>query len=204
MPGETQKRWTYYALYVIIISMKESNESHVRLSKYLSRILRHQPQEAGLTLEPGGWVDVLSLIANAKKYNNVRITRQALEEVVHNNDKQRFAFNATGDKIRANQGHSVEIDLQLQPVVPPAELYHGTAKSSLGPILREGIQKRARHHVHLSPDIETATAVGRRHGSPVVLRIDAAAMHRAGHLFYCSENGVWLTDTVAPEYIKPL
>ncbi len=175
----------------------------VRLSKYLSRLLRHQPQDARLTLEPGGWVDVNTLIANAKAFNNVSFTRQALEEVVNSNDKQRFAFNATGDKIRANQGHSVEVDLQLQPVIPPDELYHGTATRSLESILREGILKRDRHHVHLSQDVETATAVGRRHGSPVVLRVDAAAMHRAGHVFYRSENGVWLTDSVSPEFIKP-
>jgi putative RNA 2'-phosphotransferase len=124
----------------------------------------------------------------------VSFTRQALEDVVNNNDKQRFAFNAAGDKIRANQGHSVEIDLQLEPAVPPDALYHGTATRSLEP----------RHHVHLSRDVETATAVGRRHGSPVVLRVDAAAMHRAGHVFYCSDNGVWLTDTVSPEFITPL
>ncbi|MCW3097352.1 MAG: phosphotransferase KptA/Tpt1 [Chthonomonadaceae bacterium] len=176
----------------------------VRLSKYLSRLLRHQPQDAGLTLEEGGWVDVNTLITNAKAYDNVSFTRQALEDVVNNNDKQRFAFNAAGDKIRANQGHSVEIDLQLEPAVPPDALYHGTATRSLEPILREGILKRARHHVHLSRDVETATVVGRRHGSPVVLRVDAAAMHRAGHVFYCSDNGVWLTDTVNPEFITPL
>jgi putative RNA 2'-phosphotransferase len=176
----------------------------VSLSKYLSRLLRHQPQDAGLTLEPGGWADVNTLIANAKKFNNVNITRQALEQLVADNDKQRFAFNATGDKIRANQGHSVEIDLKLKPLVPPDVLYHGTATRSLEPIMREGLVKRARHHVHLSRDIETATAVGRRHGSPVVLRVDAAAMHRAGHLFYCSENGVWLTDTVSPEFITQI
>lgn len=176
----------------------------VRLSKYLSRLLRHQPQDAHLTLEPGGWVDVATLIANAKTYNNMSITRQALEDVVANNDKKRFSFNETGDKIRANQGHSVEIDLQLEPQTPPDTLYHGTADRNVTSILSEGIRKEARHHVHLSLDIETATAVGRRHGRPVVLRIDAAAMHRAGHLFYCSDNGVWLTDAVAPEFITKL
>jgi putative RNA 2'-phosphotransferase len=176
----------------------------VRLSRYLSRLLRHQPQDARLTLEPGGWVDVNTLIANAKTYNRMTITREALDAVVNDNDKQRFAFNETGDKIRANQGHSVEVDLQLAPVTPPDVLYHGTASRSVESILREGIRKAARHHVHLSRDVETATAVGRRHGSPVVLRIDAQAMHRAGHLFYCSANGVWLTDAVGPEFIAPL
>ncbi len=120
------------------------------------------------------------------------------------NDKNRFALDATGTLIRANQGHSVDIDLQLEPVEPPAVLYHGTGHGSADSIARQGLLRMSRHHVHLSPDPETARRVGARHGRPVIFTVDAAAMHQAGHLFYRSENGVWLVDHVPPEYLKRL
>jgi putative RNA 2'-phosphotransferase len=127
-----------------------------------------------------------------------------LNEVVASNDKKRFSFDSTGTLIRANQGHSVEIDLQLEPAIPPDVLYHGTGHGAVEAILREGLCKMSRHHVHLSKDIATAKTVGARHGRPVVFAVDAAAMHEAGYTFYCSENGVWLVDSVPPEYLNQI
>lgn len=175
----------------------------VKLSKYLSRHLRHQPQAIGLMLEPGGWVAVAALLAAAREHG-VAISQEELEEVVARNNKQRFAFDETRQRIRANQGHSVPIDLQLAPVAPPSTLYHGTSRAVLDTILREGLRKMRRHHVHLSADIATAVKVGARHGVPVVLAVDAAGMARDGHVFYRSVNGVWLTESVAPQYLRVL
>jgi putative RNA 2'-phosphotransferase len=178
-------------------------KQRVRVSKYLSKHLRHEPERLGLTLAPGGWVAVDDLLAACDR-DNFPITRQQLEEVVATSDKQRFAFDPTGTRIRANQGHSAAVDLRLPPAEPPALLYHGTGEQHVGTIRGEGLRKMARHHVHLSIDVPTAMKVGARHGKPVVFEIDAAAMHRAGHTFYVSANGVWLTDTVPPEYLKTI
>lgn len=175
----------------------------VRISKYLSKHLRHQPERLGLTLEPGGWVEIEALLSAAAK-NNFPITHEELEEVVRQNDKKRFSIDPTGEKIRANQGHSVEVDLQLDPKTPPDFLYHGTARKTLEGILERGILRMSRHHVHLSKDQETARKVGMRHGKPVILEINAAAMHKDGHVFYCSDNGVWLVESVPPQYIRAL
>jgi putative RNA 2'-phosphotransferase len=175
----------------------------VRVSKFLSKYLRHEPDALGLTLEPGGWVPVEAVLAGAERAG-FRITRDELDEVVRTSDKQRFAFDGTGTKVRANQGHSVEVDLQLEPAQPPSELYHGTADRNVPGILRDGLQKRARHHVHLSPDTGTATKVGGRHGKPVVLVVDAARMWADGHPFFRSANGVWLVDEVPPQYLRVL
>lgn len=173
----------------------------VKISKYLSKHLRHQPERIGLQLAPGGWVAVDELLAACKQHR-FPISRAQLDEVVAKNDKQRFAFDSTGTQIRANQGHSVEVDLQLEPSVPPDVLYHGTGHRAVESIKQMGLCKMSRHHVHLSTDIATATAVGARHGRPVVFTVDAAAMHKAGYVFYCSENGVWLVDRVPPEYLR--
>ena len=173
----------------------------VKISKYLSKHLRHAPEQIGLTLEEDGWVKVSDLLA-ACAANRLPITPEQLEEVVTQNSKQRFSFDDTRTRIRANQGHSVEIDLQLEPERPPPVLYHGTGQQSVEAILREGLTKRNRHHVHLSRDTDTATAVGARHGRPVVLTVDAEAMHNAGHVFYCSANGVWLVEEVPPIFLK--
>jgi putative RNA 2'-phosphotransferase len=175
----------------------------VKLSKYLSRHLRHQPEALGLTLEPGGWVAVDALLA-AMKRHDVTISRAELEEIVARNNKQRFAFDATGARIRASQGHSVLVDLQLTPLSPPETLYHGTSKATVAVILRDGLRKMRRQHVHLTDDIATAVNVGRRHGEPVVFRVEAAAMAGDGYQFYRSENGVWLTASVPPRYLRPL
>jgi putative RNA 2'-phosphotransferase len=171
------------------------------VSKYLSKHLRHEPERLGLELAPGGWVGVDDLLA-ACAANRFPVSRAELEEVVATNDKQRFSFDETGQRIRANQGHSTPVDLQLEPATPPDVLYHGTAEASVKAVLRDGVKKMARHHVHLSTTVATATAVGRRHGEPVILVVDAAAMHRAGILFYLSANGVWLVDHVPPEYLR--
>lgn len=173
----------------------------VRISKFLSKHLRHQPERIGLSLERGGWVSV-EMLLNACAKQGLPLTRAQLEEVVAQNNKQRFAFDETATKIRANQGHSIEVDLELLPTMPPSVLYHGTGAGSVEAILREGIQKMRRHHVHLSQNIDTAIQVGRRHGVPVVFAVRAEAMHLAGHLFFVSANGVWLTEVVPAPYLS--
>jgi putative RNA 2'-phosphotransferase len=178
-----------------------NDKQRVRVSKYLSLHLRHQPEGLGLTLEPGGWVAIETLLTACKDHG-FAITRAELEEVVARCDKQRFAIDETGTCIRANQGHSTEVDLQLEPVVPPDVLYHGTAADRVATIRQSGLQRMARHHVHLSATPATARNVGGRHGKPVVLIVDAAAMHRDGFVFYCSANGVWLTDEVPAQYLR--
>jgi putative RNA 2'-phosphotransferase len=175
----------------------------VKISKYLSKHLRHQPERLGLTLATGGWVAVEDLL-NACAKHQFALTREELDEVVTRNDKQRFSFDPSGTLIRANQGHSVEIDLQLEPVTPPEVLYHGTGAKSREAILRDGLRKMGRHHVHLSADIETARKVGSRHGRPVIFRIDTQRMYEDGHVFYCSDNGVWLVENVPPRYLEQL
>lgn len=173
----------------------------IKISRYLSKHLRHSPERIGIQLAPGGWVPVRELLAACRKYN-FAIQLAELKEVVAQNDKQRFSFDETGTLIRANQGHSVEIDLQLEPAVPPDILYHGTGSGAVESIFQQGISKMSRHHVHLSIDIQTARKVGARHGIPAVFTVDAAAMQRDGHTFYCSENNVWLVDFVPPNYLK--
>lgn len=172
----------------------------VRISKFLSYHLRHRPDQLGLTLETGGWVVVDDLLIASQK-QGFTIFPHELKEVVVKNDKQRFSFNHDHTKIRANQGHSIPIDLQLVVQTPPAVLYHGTAEKFLSAILNKGLQKMSRHHVHLSADLETAKKVGMRHGHPVILTINTPGMMEAGYEFYCSENNVWLVDSVPPEYL---
>ena len=155
-----------------------SEQRQIKISKYLSKHLRHTPEKLGLTLAPGGWVDVDQLLA-ACAAHQFALTRAELEEVVANSDKQRFSFDETKTRIRANQGHSVEVDLQLEPQQPPAVLYHGTGDRSVPAILESGLLKMSRHHVHLSREIETARKVGMRHGRPVIFLVDSAAMAQA-------------------------
>ncbi|MGW7263107.1 RNA 2'-phosphotransferase [Streptomyces sp. NPDC054842] len=171
----------------------------VKVSKYLSKHLRHQPERIGLTLGEGGWVEIEALIAAAAAHG-FPFSRAELDHVVATNDKRRFAVEGT--RIRASQGHSVEVDLGLPTATPPAYLYHGTVTRSLDAIRAEGLRPMNRHDVHLSADRETATRVGARRGRPVVLSVDAAAMHRDGHVFHVSENGVWLTTAVPPRYLR--
>ncbi len=178
-----------------------TDERLIRVSKFLSKHLRHDPAGLGLTLAPGGWVDVSDLL-NACAKNRLPLTRDELNEVVTSNNKQRFSFDEIGTRIRANQGHSVNVDLQLVPATPPAVLYHGTGQQTADAIRRDGLRKMNRHHVHLSADAETARIVGARHGRPVVFLVDAHAMHQAGHTFFRSDNGVWLVDDVPPAYLR--
>jgi putative RNA 2'-phosphotransferase len=170
----------------------------IRLSKRLARHLRHDPAALGLTLAPGGWAEVGTLV------RALSITRAELEEVVEKNTKRRFAFDETGTRIRASQGHSVQVDLGLPDAPPPDVLYHGTVAKFLDAIFREGLRPMNRHAVHLSATAETARTVGARRGKPVVLRIDAAAMAAAGHPFQLSANGVWLTASVPPHHLRRL
>jgi putative RNA 2'-phosphotransferase len=171
------------------------------ISKFLSYTLRHHPEKIGLTLDSKGWAGVLELI---EKMNtaNANITLEKLETIVAANDKKRFAFNDDKTKIRASQGHSIPIDLDLEPAVPPVILYHGTAIQYLEGILEKGLLKQSRQHVHLSATRETASQVGSRHGKVVILTIQALQMHRDGYVFYLSDNNVWLTDHVPPTYIE--
>ncbi|MFT3924748.1 MAG: RNA 2'-phosphotransferase [Myxococcales bacterium] len=174
-----------------------------RLSKTLSYVLRHQPEAFGLALDAAGWVGTDDLLA-ALRSRGHRVSRADLERVVRASDKQRFALSEDGRSIRANQGHSTPVELGYEPREPPARLYHGTVARFVASIRMHGLQKGQRHHVHLSESPETAIAVGARRGRPVVLLIDAAAMHAAGHSFFCSANGVWLTEQVPAAYVLVL
>lgn len=173
----------------------------ITVSKYLAKYLRHAPEELGLTLQPGGWVPVDDLLAASKKHG-FAISYDELIECVETNDKRRFSFDGSGDLIRANQGHSVEVDLQLEECEPPEVLYHGTVERFLKSIMSDGLNQGKRHHVHLSKDIETATKVGARRGRPLILKIDAKRMRQDGHTFFLSTNGVWLTAFVPTEYLS--
>ena len=178
--------------------MEQSN-SDVKLGRFLSLVLRHDPHAAGITLDEHGWADVNELLAGVNRTGR-KIDRVTLERIVRENNKQRYSFNGDHTKIRANQGHSVQVDVELKETRPPKYLYHGTATRFYPAIQGEGIRKMSRQFVHLSGDFETAMAVGRRHGSPMVITIDAAAMARDGVTFYRSENGVWLCEHVEPKY----
>jgi len=172
----------------------------VRQSRFMSRVLRHAPGSIGLTLDEAGWADIDVLIVQANAHG-VALDRAAIGEIVASNDKQRYAIDESGMRIRARQGHSIEVDLGLVPVEPPERLFHGTATRHLRSILRDGLHRGRRMHVHLSTDGDTARRVGARHGMPAVLGIRAHAMHAAGHVFLRAENGVWLVDRVPRDFI---
>jgi putative RNA 2'-phosphotransferase len=169
-----------------------------QISKFLSLILRHQPEKIGLQLDENGW----ALINDILDKSNLKFTFKELEEIVVTNDKQRFSFNANKTKIRANQGHSLKtVDLDLKAQVPPEFLFHGTVERFIAIIKKEGLQKMKRQHVHLSKDKETAVKVGSRRGKPIILTIKSLEMHNEGYQFYKSENGVWLIDAVPSHFI---
>jgi len=181
----------------------EDAKRATRVSKYVSLVLRHDPAAGGVTLDEQGWTSVADLLSGAR-VRGLDVSPAELEAIVRASDKQRFALSADGLRIRANQGHSVAVDLGLAPQAPPAELFHGTVERFLPSILAEGLRKQARQHVHLSGDLETARRVGTRRGAPVVLVVDAGTMHAEGFAFFRSANGVWLTDAVPPRFIGRL
>lgn len=172
-----------------------------QISKILSLVVRHQPEYLDIKLDNSGWADVTEIIA-AMNRKGILVNQTIIEEVVKLNDKQRFVLNSDHSLIRANQGHSVEVDLELKPVVPSDELFHGTTDKFIDSIFASGLQKQDRHHVHLCENIQTAIAVGSRRGKPVLIKIDAATMYREGFSFYVSPNGVWLTDEVPADYLS--
>jgi putative RNA 2'-phosphotransferase len=180
-----------------MLSEKESTS----LSKFLSLVLRHQPETIGIDVDNQGWVNVKELLEKTRKSGR-SITIDVLKFIVENNPKKRFEFNDNLSKIRASQGHSIKVDLGYEPQTPPDILYHGTASKFIDSIIKAGLEKRSRQHVHLSKDMETAVAVGQRHGKPVILKVLTKAMFQAGHEFFISTNGVWLTDKVPVEFLK--
>lgn len=173
----------------------------IRASKFISLVLRHQPEVIGLMPDEQGWVDVNELLQKMR-LKGMAIDFETLEQVVASNDKKRFAFNGDKSRIRASQGHSIQVDLGYRESKPPEVLYHGTATKNKEAIVKEGLKKGKRHHVHLSKDIETAMKVGQRHGKPVVFEVMAKEMYDEGCVFFVSENGVWLTESVPARFLK--
>jgi putative RNA 2'-phosphotransferase len=172
-----------------------------RLSRFLSYALRHAPGQVGISLDRHGWADVRAVLV-ARRDAGHTATRDAVLEVVRRCEKQRFEYDDVADRVRSVHGHSVEVELALEPRAPPPVLYHGTHRSALARVLAEGLRPMRRRHVHLSVDIPTATEVGRRRGEPAVLRVAAAEFHAAGGRFFVSASGVWLTEQVPPEYLQ--
>ncbi|WP_027002869.1 RNA 2'-phosphotransferase [Hugenholtzia roseola] len=177
-----------------------------KISKFLSLLLRHRPEVVGLELDQAGWARVADLLLKVKAHKpDFALDLPTLAQLVAENDKQRFSFDASGTKIRANQGHSIAketLDLGLLPQTPPSILYHGTSRNFLDSIKKEGLQKKTRQYVHLSADVETATKVGSRKGNVRILIIKALEMQKAGHSFYRAQNGVWLAEEVPPSFIE--
>lgn len=181
--------------------MNMNEQQKKRIGKFISLILRHNPHKIGLELDESGWASVDDLLDGLKNKGR-SISFDQLENIVETNDKQRYSFNTDKTRIRANQGHSLKLDLQLEPVEPPEVLYHGTASRFMQAINKQGLIKGSRHHVHLSQDKETAHTVGARHGFPVIIAIASGQMHRDGYVFYCSANEVWLTESVPVKYFS--
>ncbi len=177
-----------------------------RISRFMSYILRHHPEAAGISLDEHGWADVDRLISEIQKRPDILHDRpfdkSDLDIIVATNNKKRYEYSEDGKKIRARQGHSIPVDVELKTANPPDTLYHGTAEKSLPAIQGQGLKRMQRNHVHLSLDYERALEVGRRHGKPVVFAIDAAGMAKDGYIFYLSNNGIWLTETVPPKYLS--
>ena len=178
-----------------------SEKQITHISKFLSLVLRHQPETIGIELDQNGWTDVDTLLKNSNSYG-IKIDKETLNHIVETNSKKRFAFNETFDRIRASQGHSVEIELGYTSQKPPEILYHGTGEKSVQSILETGLEKQSRQQVHLSADIETAIKVGQRHGKPFVFKVFAEQMINDKFEFFISDNGVWLTDNVPTKYLK--
>jgi putative RNA 2'-phosphotransferase len=178
------------------------SKQHTEVSKFLSYVLRHEPHAIGLALDSEGWAEIDALIAGAKQAGHA-LDAELIRAVVSRSDKKRFTLSDDGHRIRAVQGHSTNtVAIQREPKQPPEFLYHGTATRFLGSILAEGLRPGERHHVHLSEDVSTATAVGQRYGKPVVIKIEALRMHRQGFVFFQADNGVWLTERVPTRYLS--
>ena len=173
------------------------------LSRYLSLILRHKPESIGITLDGHGWANVNDLIAGISK-NNPGFDMDILEEIVRTDNKQRYSFNPDKTLIRANQGHSIPVDVELPEVKPPELLFHGTGEKYVRSILQQGLISKSRLYVHLSKDIDTAIKVGKRHGKEVIFQVSTGQMYRDGYKFYLSVNGVWLTKEVPGKYLQRL
>ena len=173
-----------------------------RISCFIARVLRHNPGAAGLTVDCHGWADVNQLIDGIRRTKDPDFDRAALDDIVATDDKQRYSYSEDGKRIRANQGHSIPVDVELAETQPPEYLWHGTATKYVESIDASGLLPRSRLYVHLSADIETAVKVGKRHGAPVIYRVRSGEMARAGYTFFLSVNGVWLTKAVPAEYLE--
>lgn len=180
--------------------MNKSNTKLKNISKFLSYVLRHCPEDINLTLDPEGWATISELIYKSKP--KLHLSQELIKQVVISSDKQRFKLSDDELKIRANQGHSIKVDLKFTPQEPPVILYHGTATRFLDSIKQEGLKPGQRHHVHLSSDIETATTVGKRYGKPAILKVSTNIMRQQGFKFFLSENNVWLTEYVPPRFLS--
>ncbi len=176
-------------------------QNYSSLSKFLSLVLRHKPEEIGITLDPNGWTPVADLLVRMATAGRA-IDIETLREIVAKNEKKRFTLSDDGTQIRAAQGHSVQVKLAIEQLAPPTTLFHGTATRNIDSILAKGLVPGSRQQVHLSADEETATRVGMRHGKPVVLTVETGRMHADGFAFYQADNGVWLTDAVPPQYLE--
>ena len=181
----------------------EKNGNYKHISKFMSLVLRHKPELVGITLDANGWTDLATLISRLNEHGTT-VDLDTMMHIIETNPKKRFALNDTRDKIRASQGHSVNVDLGYTPQIPPGILYHGTGQKAVESILATGLHKSGRQHVHLSLDIATAVQVGQRQGKPAIFKVMASAMHAQGHLFYLSENGVWLADHVPVSFLERL
>ena len=173
-----------------------------KTSIFISLILRHKPDVIGISLDEHGWANVQELINGINKTGKYSIDMPMLEEIVRTDNKQRYSFNEDRSKIRANQGHSINVDVELKAAVPPEILYHGTGEKYVDSINAEGLKPKSRLYVHLSKDVETAVTVGSRHGKSIVYTVASGEMYRQGYTFYLSENGVWLTKNVPVDFMK--
>lgn len=171
-----------------------------KISKYISLILRHKPETIGISLDKHGWANVQDLIKGVNK--TYKLNMEMLEEIVETDDKQRYSFNEDKTMIRANQGHSINVDVELEEAMPPKYLYHGTATKYMESIWNTGLMPKSRLYVHLSVDAETAIRVGERHGKPMVFRVRSKSMYDQGFKFYKSKNGVWLAEQVPVEFLE--